>query len=142
MSASRPTLVVGAAIVDELARPSRLLGARRTAPAVLAGGWELPGGKVDPGEAPLDALHRETEEELGVRIEVGDHVPGPHPDGTWPVGEDYRMHVWLAVISGGTPRPLEDHDELRWLGEDDLCAVPWLPADLPVVQALASRLHG
>ena len=45
-----PRLVVGAAIVDDLDRPTRLLAARRTGPPALAGGWELPGGKVDPGE--------------------------------------------------------------------------------------------
>jgi len=140
MSASRPTLVVGAAIVDDLMHPSRLLSARRIAPAALAGGWELPGGKVDPGESALDALRRETGEELGVQITVGEHLPGPLPDTTWPVGEGYRMHVWLAVISGGSPRPLEDHDELRWLSQNELYAVPWLPADLPIVRALASRL--
>ena len=44
-------LVVGAAIVDDLARPARLLAARRTEPPALAGGWELPGGKVEPGES-------------------------------------------------------------------------------------------
>jgi len=141
VSASRLTLVVGAALVDDLAHPTRLLSARRTAPAALAGGWELPGGKVDPGETALEALHRETGEELGVRIEVGDHVRGPGPDGTWPLGHDYRMHVWLAVTTDGTPQPLEDHDELRWLDKDDLYAVAWLPGDLPVVAALASRLR-
>ena len=54
-----PRLVVGAAIVDDLDRPTRLLAARRTGPPDLAGGWELPGGKVDPGEDSVTALqHR------------------------------------------------------------------------------------
>ena len=142
MSADHPTLVVGVALVDDLGRPTRLLGARRTAPAELAGGWELPGGKVDAGEEPLDALRREAREELGVDIEVGVHLVGPHADGTWPLGTGYRMHVWLAAVSDGVPQPLEDHDELRWLTSVDLYAVPWLPADLPIVRALASRLVG
>ena len=72
-------LVVGAAVVDDLVRPTRLLAARRTEPSSLAGGWELPGGKVDDGEMPLAALHRELLEELGVEVRVGPHVPGPLP---------------------------------------------------------------
>ncbi|WP_347350623.1 NUDIX domain-containing protein [Intrasporangium sp.] len=135
-------LVVGAALVDHAAAPRRLLAARRTEPSELAGGWELPGGKVEPGEAPLAALHREIGEELGVDIVVGPAVPGPLPGGTWPLGDRYEMLVWLATVLGGrAPRPLEDHDELRWLARAMLHDVPWLPADLPIIDAIAARLH-
>lgn len=137
-SPPRPQLieVVGAAIVDDLAAPTRLLAARRTEPPELAGGWELPGGKVDPGESGLEALHREVREELGVRIHAGAAVPGPGGDGSWPLGARYRMRVWLAQVVEGVPQLLEDHDELRWLPSTDLYAVGWLPADLPIVGAL------
>jgi 8-oxo-dGTP diphosphatase len=128
--------VVGAALVDDLDRPSRLLAARRTEPAALAGGWEFPGGKVDPGESPLQALHREVREELGVGIRLGAAIPGPLGMGLWPLGADFAMAVWLAVVVDGEPRPLEDHDLLTWLGPTDLYAVPWLPADLPIVRAV------
>ncbi|MBC9821822.1 (deoxy)nucleoside triphosphate pyrophosphohydrolase [Terrabacter sp. MAHUQ-38] len=145
MSTTDPTpvrLVVGAAIVDDLERPARLLSARRTEPSALAGGWELPGGKVDAGESPLSALHREVLEELGVRIRLGVHVPGPLPGATWPLGERYEMLVWLAEVVEGEPAPIEDHDELRWLELDDLRAVGWLPADLPIVETLGTMLRG
>jgi len=133
---SRIRLVVAAALVDDLDRPTRLLAARRTAPRALAGGWELPGGKVDAGEEPLQALHRELREELGVTLEVGPSLPGPLPDGTWPLGSQHRMHVWVAAAASGTPAALQDHDELRWLTAADLYEVAWLPADLPVARAL------
>ena len=141
-TASLPTrLVVGAALVDDLARPTRLLSARRTEPSVLAGGWELPGGKVEPGEEPLAALHREVREELGVTVRVGEQVPGPLPGATWPLGDRYEMLVWLAEVVEGDPSPLEDHDELRWLGVDDLRDVAWLPADLPIVEQIEAMVR-
>jgi 8-oxo-dGTP diphosphatase len=49
--------------------------------------------------------------------------------------------VWLAEVVGGTPEPLEDHDELRWLERSDLRAVAWLPADLPIVERLEQMLQ-
>lgn len=130
--------VVGAAIVDDLAAPTLLLAARRSAPAALAGGWEFPGGKVDEGESHEMAMHRELLEELGVHVHLGDEVPGPQ-DGGWPLGENYLMFVFLAVITSGVPAPLEDHDELRWLPLDDLFDVGWLRDDLPIVHLLHSR---
>ncbi len=133
-------LVVGAAIVDDLASPTRLLAARRTEPAALAGGWELPGGKVDDGESPIVALHREIDEELGVSISVGRLLPGPLPGATWPLTDRFEMIVWLAEVTEGEPAPLEEHDELRWLQADRLHEVGWLPADLPIVEALAPLL--
>lgn len=138
-SISFPQLVVGAAIVDDLDRPATLLSARRTEPPELAGGWELPGGKVDPGEEPLDALLREIREELGVDIEVGATLEGPLA-GAWPLGDRYVMRVWLARITSGEPRPLEDHDLLRRLTRAELYAVGWLPADLPVIRRLEALM--
>ncbi len=136
--------VVGAAIVDDLGRPSRLLSARRTEPSALAGGWEFPGGKVDPGERHAEALRRELREELGVEVELGDLLEGPLEGplerGGWPLGEDFVIWVWWAAVTDGEPAPLEDHDALRWLSRDDLYAVPWLPADLPIVRAVEERL--
>jgi 8-oxo-dGTP diphosphatase len=120
-------IVVGAAIV----RDGRLLAARRNAPAALAGGWELPGGKVEPGESELEALVRECREELGVEVDPGRRVPGE-----WPLGNGLVLRVYLATIRAGEPHPLEDHDELRWLAASDLDAVAWLPADGPAVAAV------
>jgi 8-oxo-dGTP diphosphatase len=124
-------IVVGAAIISD----GRLLAAQRSEPARLAGGWELPGGKVEPGESDTDALVRECHEELGVEIQIGDRVGGD-----WPLGEGAVLRVWTAHVVNGEPQPLEDHAALRWLGRAELYVVPWLPADLPVIAALEAWL--
>ncbi|MFC8597063.1 MULTISPECIES: (deoxy)nucleoside triphosphate pyrophosphohydrolase [unclassified Isoptericola] len=134
-------LVVAAAIVDDLDRPARLLAARRSRPAHLAGRWEFPGGKVDPGETPVEALHRELVEELGVRVQLGDELPGPD-DGAWIITDRHDLRLWLAVVTDGDPAPLVEHDELRWLGRDDLFGVDWLDGDVRIVEALAAALDG
>ncbi|MBO1267460.1 (deoxy)nucleoside triphosphate pyrophosphohydrolase [Arthrobacter cavernae] len=134
--------VVGAAVVDSLENPSRLLAARRTAPPQFAGMWEFPGGKVEQGEAPEAALHRELAEELGVTVRLGDELESGAASG-WPLNERAAMRVWFAEVSDGEPRPLEDHDQLRWisLGEcDEALSLPWIPADLPIVRALLARV--
>jgi 8-oxo-dGTP diphosphatase len=136
---SQPQLVVAGAVVDDLGQPRTLLAARRTEPPRLAGGWELPGGKVELGEEPLAALHRELAEELGVTVEIGAELPAPRsPDGSigWTLSPSYRMRVWLVKVTDGVPAPIEAHDALCTLGPGKWLDVGWLPADSGIVEAL------
>ncbi|MEV0173473.1 (deoxy)nucleoside triphosphate pyrophosphohydrolase [Streptomyces sp. NPDC050803] len=124
-------VVVGAALLAD----GRLLAARRSAPAELAGRWELPGGKVEPGEEPEAALVRELREELGVDAEAGDRIPGE-----WPLRAPYVLQVWTARLRPGSPdpKPLEDHDDLRWLAPDEIWDVNWLDQDVPAVREVVA----
>ncbi|WP_069768166.1 MULTISPECIES: (deoxy)nucleoside triphosphate pyrophosphohydrolase [unclassified Streptomyces] len=126
-------VVVGAALLDD----GRLLAARRSAPPELAGRWELPGGKVEPGETPEAALVRELREELGVEAETVEPVPGE-----WPLRPPYVLRVWTARLRPGSaaPEPLQDHDALRWLAPDEAWDVDWLDQDVPAVRETLARL--
>jgi 8-oxo-dGTP diphosphatase len=123
--------VVGAAVL----RDGRVLASRRTEPPRLAGLWEFPGGKVEPGEADGEALVRELREELRVEVEVGDRLGEDLP-----IGATAVLRVYLCGLVSGEPA-LVDHDEHRWLGADDLLDVPWIPVDLPLVEQLRGLLR-
>ncbi|MFC6060945.1 (deoxy)nucleoside triphosphate pyrophosphohydrolase [Streptomyces ochraceiscleroticus] len=129
MSAVR--VVVGGAVLDR----GRLLAARRSAPPELAGRWELPGGKVEDGETPEQALVRELREELGVAVEPLARIPGE-----WPLKPGLVLQVWTVRLVSGTPRPLQDHDALRWLPPGDEDTVDWLDQDRPAVAEAMTRL--
>jgi 8-oxo-dGTP diphosphatase len=126
------TVIVVAAVI--VASGGRVLAAQRADPPALAGGWEFPGGKVDPGESEEQALVRECREELGVEISVGERLGGD-----WPLAGGYVMRVWTASLASGTPEAKE-HMALRWLGPGEYYDVPWLVADLPVMDAVADLL--
>ncbi|MEV6925993.1 (deoxy)nucleoside triphosphate pyrophosphohydrolase [Dactylosporangium sp. NPDC051485] len=127
-----PRIIVGAAIISE----GRVLACERAAPPEMAGRWEFPGGKVDPGETEEQALVRECQEELGVDVVVGPRVG----DDIEMLGGTALLRVYVATLAnGGQPIALE-HSDLRWLGAGELHSVPWLPADAPIVYALEPLL--
>ena len=124
--------VVGAAILWD----GKLLTARRTTPPETAGRWELPGGKVEPGEAPAAALVREIREELGCDVSVESWL-----DGAVPIGERHQLRVALCSLDDGDGelRPTE-HDRLRWLAPEELGDVDWLEPDRPFLDDLRRRM--
>lgn len=111
-------VVAGALIAD-----SALLVAQRERPAELAGLWELPGGKVAPGESDADGLARELHEELGVEVTVGERLGGDVA-----LNETMTLRAYRVTQTGGTLRP-NDHRALRWVTADELESLPWVPAD-------------
>jgi 8-oxo-dGTP diphosphatase len=132
-------LVVAAAIVDDLSQPTRILAARRSRPAELAGRWEFPGGKVDGSETPVEALHRELAEELGVAVELGTEFTGPD-DGAWIITDRHVMRLWFARIVHGEPQPLAEHDLLRWVPAGEWRDLDWLDGDVRIVDALEGEV--
>ena len=130
---ARADVIVGAAILD---RQGRVLAAQRAAPPELAGWWEFPGGKVEPGESDEDGLVRECREELGVDIRLGDRLGDDV--GVGDAGAVLR--IWLARVADGGEPVCREHRALRWLSVDELHDVAWLPADLPLVAELAAVL--
>lgn len=128
--------VVGAAIVER----GRVLLARRGPTMSMAGKWEFPGGKVEPGEAPAAALAREVAEELGLAIEVDAGAPLGRGTALVP-GRRIVLEVRLARRTGMREPRLEEHDELGWFAAEEIHALDWPEADLPVLPALVAALE-
>ena len=122
--------VVGVALLDA----GRVLGARRAFPPDLAGQWELPGGKVEPGEDPSATAVREIAEELGCGIEVTGWLEGEST-----ISPTLSLRVATARLTRGDPVPSE-HDAVRWLRADQLDAVTWAEADVPFLPAVRDLL--
>jgi 8-oxo-dGTP diphosphatase len=124
-------VVAGALIADRA-----LLVAQRQRPPDLAGLWELPGGKVAPGETEVTALARELREELGVDVVVGERIGMDVA-----LGDALVLRAYLVNQTGGTLTAL-DHRALRWVDSTELLDLPWVPADrawLPELRRLLVR---
>lgn len=131
------SVVVGTAIV----RGGTLLAQQRAYPEATAGRWEVPGGRVEPGESDVDAVRRECLEELGVRVRVGEPVGVDVALGRNGAGREMVLRVYRAELTepGATPHP-HDHQDLRWLTAGRLGSVDWLPADRVLLPALRRLL--
>lgn len=125
----RKTIKVVAAIIT---RDNKIFATQRGY-GDFKDGWEFPGGKVEPGEKPEDAIVREIKEELGADIRVTGFLTT--------VEHDYpqfhlSMDCFWAELKDGTEMQLLEHEAAKWLAKDELDSVDWLPADVKVVEAI------
>jgi 8-oxo-dGTP diphosphatase len=123
--------VVAAALVDSR---GQILIAQRPPGSHLAGGWEFPGGKLEPGERPLEGLARELREELGIEMGSGPHRPLRRVRHSYS-DREILIETWMVRDYTGHPRGL-DGQALRWCRQDELSGVSMLPADAPIVRSL------
>ena len=98
----------------------------------LKGGWEFPGGKIEPGETPQEALKREIQEELDTKIKVESLIDTIEYD--YPTFH-LSMDCFLAEIDSGN-LVLKEHEAARWLTKEELDSVDWLPADVLLIDTL------
>jgi 8-oxo-dGTP diphosphatase len=122
--------VVAAAVIDAA---GRVLIAQRPSGKHMAGGWEFPGGKLEPGEERMVGLERELGEELGISL-IGTPRPLIRVRHAYP-SREVLLDIWVVKRYSGEARGL-DGQALRWCTQDELEAAELLPADRPIVRAL------
>lgn len=119
--------VVGAVIVDD----GQILCAQR-GPGALEGMWEFPGGKIEPGETPREALAREIDEELRCVVKVGDEVASTAYEYDFGI---VTLTTFYCDLIEGTPE-LTEHAAVRWEKPADMHLLEWAPADIPAVERI------
>ena len=127
--------VVAAIICDDYEKKTRIFATQRGY-GEYKDGWEFPGGKIEEGESPKQALVREIREELGTEIAVHDLIDVIDYD-----YETFHLHMncyWATVAEGKLQ--LLEHEAAKWLCAEELDSVAWLPADLTIMPLIKEKL--
>ncbi len=127
--------VVAAIICDNMKNPSRIFATARGY-GEFKGQWEFPGGKIEEGESPENALRREIKEELETEIEIGELIHTIEYD--YPTFH-LSMDCFLAQVTSGN-LVLKEAEAAKWLTKSELYDVQWLPADLSLIAILEKKL--
>ena len=125
--------VTGAVFV----RDDRVMAAQRGDGKALAGYWEFPGGKIEPGETGEESLARELREELLIDATVGEFIARSEYEYSFGT---VRLDAYFCTFSDDVEPQLTEHAQVRWLTPDELDDVEWAPADIPIIDELKTRL--
>lgn len=124
--------VTGAVLVRE----GLILAAKRGEGKSLGGYWEFPGGKIEAGESPEEALSRELHEELLIDAEVGDFITTTEHE--YDFGT-VVLSTYYCTLIDGSPK-LTEHAEIRWINPSQLNELEWAPADVPTVDIISQGI--
>lgn len=125
--------VVSAAIIRE----HTCLVAQRGPEMSFSGRWELPGGKVRPGEEPEEALRREVLEELDLDVDVGPMIAS---ENSQPDERPFQVDVYEATVCSGAPHP-QEHSQHRWINSEEIDGLEWVEPHQPLVPAVRAHLN-
>jgi 8-oxo-dGTP diphosphatase len=131
------TIKVVAAVINAVNKNGeKVIFATQRGYGDLKGGWEFPGGKVEAGETPQEALTREIREELDTEIAVGEWIDTIEYD--YPTFHLSMDCFWCEVVHGDLV--LKEAEAAKWLTKDTLDSVAWLPADVTLIDKIRKRM--
>ncbi|MGG3803960.1 (deoxy)nucleoside triphosphate pyrophosphohydrolase [Metabacillus fastidiosus] len=124
--------VVGAVIVED----GKILCAQRGPDKSLPFKWEFPGGKIEKGETPQEALQREIREEMDCEVEVGEQIEYTAYEYDFGI---VHLTTFYCKLINGTPN-LTEHVSIQWLRPVELASLDWAPADIPAIEKLSALI--